>query len=319
MSTKYNTTARRTAQESMPVGQGLTLNFLEVVFNKDKLSLLKAAYSDDLYRYKKPPDFFIYRSAGDLYIWKLRPTSESLLGIFEEAEITIEEHAPIFTKIVEFAIVTFFRSKGYRVFKRKHSSIWEVELKNEKQKQFRTLSLCPTLAFSLRNLYSILTEKQVIALTVRRRLKPTFIGSEETIKRQLTDTRGLTRNDKGEIVASAHNRYRYLESTGQQQAYENYLDRMESSCNEFEYLKKYAENFNEVAPQFYLPNELKISNFLFVNLPSASFDSTCISKPKYFYYNERNRPGYYNKVVSELRPYSFDLFNNQRLGCVYIV
>ena len=99
----------------------MTLNFLEVVFNKDKLSLLKAAYSDDLYtKYKKHPDFFIYRSAGDLYIWKLRPTSESLPGIFEEAEITIEEHAPIFTKTVEFAIVTFFRSKGYRVFKRKH-------------------------------------------------------------------------------------------------------------------------------------------------------------------------------------------------------
>ena len=34
MSTKYNTTARHTAQESMPVGQGLTLNFLEMVFNK---------------------------------------------------------------------------------------------------------------------------------------------------------------------------------------------------------------------------------------------------------------------------------------------
>ena len=67
MSTKYNTTARHTAQESMPVGQGLTLNFLEMVFNKDKLSLLKAAYSDDLYtKYKKHPDFFIYRSASDL-------------------------------------------------------------------------------------------------------------------------------------------------------------------------------------------------------------------------------------------------------------
>ena len=121
MSTKYNTAARRIPQESMPIGQGLTLNFLETVFNKDKLSLLKAAYSDELYtKYKKHPDFFIYRSAGDLYIWKLRPTSESLPGIFKEAEITIQEHAPIFTKIVEFAIVTFFRSKGYRVFKRKH-------------------------------------------------------------------------------------------------------------------------------------------------------------------------------------------------------
>ena len=43
MSTKYNTAARRTPQKSVPIGQGLTLNFLETVFNTDKLSLLKAS------------------------------------------------------------------------------------------------------------------------------------------------------------------------------------------------------------------------------------------------------------------------------------
>lgn len=79
MSTKYDTTARRTVQESMPIGQGLTLNFLEVIFNKNQLSLLKTVYSNDLYaKYKSNPDFFIYRFDDDLYIWKLRPTSESL-------------------------------------------------------------------------------------------------------------------------------------------------------------------------------------------------------------------------------------------------
>ena len=319
MSTKYNTTAQRTAQESMRIGQGLTLNFLEVVLNKNELSLLKTVYSDNLYtKYKSNPDFFIYRFDGDLYVWQLRPTSESLPGTFEEAEITIEEHAPIFTKIVESVIVEFFRSNDYQVFRQKHSSIWEVELKHEEQKQFGALSLQPTLVFSLRNLYSKLEKRQVIALTVRRCMKPIFTGSEEVITSQLTDTRGLTRNNKGEIVASAHNRHRYLESTGLQQAYEKYLDRIESSSNEFEYLKKCAENFNKVASKLYIPNGLEISNFILVNLSSASFNSTCIQKPKYFYYNERSKPGYYNKIVSELGPYSLDLFSNERLNILVV-
>ena len=150
-------------------------------------------------------------------------------------------------------------------------------------------------------------------------MKPIFTGSEEVITSQLTDTRGLTRNDKGEIVASAHNRYRYLESTGLQQAYTNYLDQMESPSNEFEYLKQCAENFNKIASKLYIPDGLEISNFLLVNLPSASFESTKITKPKYFYYNERTKPGYYyDKVVSELRPYSFDLFSNERLDILVV-
>ena len=193
-----------------------------------------------------------------------------------------------------------------------------MELKNEEQRQFGALAVRPILAFSLRNLYSKLEKRQVIALTIRRRMKPIFTGSEELITSHLTDTRGLTRNDKGEIVASSHNLYRYLEATGQQQSYKNYRNKMESSHNEFKYLRRYAKRFNEVAPQFYMPNGLEISNFLLVNLPSASFESIRIPKPKYFYHNERSKAGYYDKVVSELKPYSLDLFSNQKLNILVV-
>ena len=307
------------SNESTLTEQGLTLNSLEVILNKDKISLLKTAYTHDLYiEYKHNPNFFIYRFDDDLYIWKLRPTNEPLPSSFKEVEVTVEVHAPIFRKIVEQAIVTFFSSKNYRIFKRRYSSIWEVELKQEKHGIFRSLALRPTLVFSLRNLYSKLEKKQIIALTVRRRGKPIFIGSEDEIKRELTDTRGLTRNHKGEIVASRHNLSRYLEATGQQQEYTDCLYEIEFSRNEFEYLKKSPNNFNKIAPKLHFPNDLKISNFLLVNLPSTSFESLQIPKPKYFYYNERTKRGYYNKVVSELRPYSFDLFRNRKLSILVV-
>ena len=302
------------------VRQGLTPNFLEVVFNKNKLFLLKAPYSNDLYtKYKHNPNFFIYRFRDDfLYLWELCPTNDPVPSTFQDAEVTIEEHAPIFAKIVERAIETFFRLENYRISKRRYSSIWEVELKQEQEGKFGALVLRPTLAFSVRNLYSKLENKQVIALTIRKRGKPVFIGSEDEIKNQLTDTRGLTQNHRGEIVASRHNVSRFLEATGQQKHYANYLYEIESRRNEFTYLKKSPDNFNKIAPKLHLPNELKIENFLLVNLPSASFESLQIPKPKYFYYNERTQGGYYDKAVSELRPYSFDLFRNRKFNILVV-
>ena len=307
--------------EAMLTEQGLTLNSLEVILNKDKISLLKTAYTHDLYiKYKRNPNFFIYRFDDDLYIWELCPTDEPLSDNFrfQAVEVTIEEYAPIFTKITESVIVEFFKRNNYKIYKQKHSSIWEVELKKGEQRDFKALSLRPTLVFSLRNLYSKLSRKQVIALTLRRRMKPIFTENEETIKSQLTDTRGLTRNDEGKIIASADNRYRYLEATGQKRTYETYEKKMESSDSEFEFLTESTENFNKIASKLYMPDDLQILNFLLVNLPSDSFESLQIRKPKYFYYNERTKTGYYDKVVSELKPYSFDLFRNPKLNILVV-
>ena len=308
------------SNESMLTEQGLILNSLEVTFNKDKISLLKTAYTHELYtKYKHNPDFFIYRFDDDLYIWKLRPTNERLPSDFKKAEITIEEHAPIFTKIVECSIVEFFKNNNREIFLNRYDWTWTVKLQKEKQRNFGALSLLPTLIFSLRNLYSKLDERQVIVLTLRMRMKPSFTGSEEVIKRQLTDTRGLTRNNNGEIIASADNRYRYLEATGQKQNYEKYRRGMESSSNQFEFLRKYTESFNKIASDLYMPDGLQILNFLLVNLPSASFDSTRIPEPQYFYYNERTRYShYYDRTVSELWPYSFDRFNGQKLNILVV-
>ena len=308
------------SNESALTEQGLTLNSLEVILNKDKLSLLKTEYSHDLYtKYKSNPNFFIYRFDDELYIWELRPTDESLPSNFKKVEVTIGEHAPIFTKIVERAIVQFFTNNNRRVFLNRYDSSWEVELQKEEQRNFGALSLRPTLVFSLRNLYSKLNGKQIIALTLRRRMKPIFTGSEETIKSQLADTRGLTRNDRGQITASADNRYRYLEATGQKRNYENYRRRMESAYSEFEFLTKYTENFNKIASRFHLPDGLQTSSFLLVNLPSASFESLKLPRPQYFYYNERTKSDYhYNQIVSELRPYSFDHFKNKRLNILVV-
>ena len=308
------------SNDFMRMEQGLTLNLLEIVFNKNTLSLRKATYSDELYNeYRRNPDFFIYRFKDSLYIWELHPTDESLPKTFQETEVTIEEHAPIYRKIVEYAIAEFFINNNRQVFRKPYSLIWEVELKRENQKNFGALSFCPTLAFSLHNFRPKLNSKPLIALSLRRRMKPVFNENDETGRNQPVNIQGLTRNDQGKITTSIENQYRYLESIDQKQTYLNYQKTMKFPKNESNFFEKYTESFKQITPKLYMPNGLQISKFLPVKLPHTSFDkSTKINRPQYFYYNERTKTGYSNKVVSELGPSSLDIFKNQKLDILVV-
>ncbi len=307
------------SSELIPIENGLTLNFLKMVFNKDTLFLRKTLYSDELYNeYKLNPDFFIYRIKDNLYIWELHPTNQQLPRVFEQVEITIKEYPRIFSKIAERAIVQFFRNNNRQTTWNKYSSIWEVELKKEKQENFNALSLQPTLRFSVIDLYSTLSQRQVIALSIRRRMKPFFTESEESIMNQLTDNSELTRNYRGEINASTHNLNKYLEATGQKKDYRSYLGKRQTRLTEFEFLKTSAKNFNHIAPDIYMPDGLKISKFSIINPTIAFFKTAKIPKPKYCYYNERTMAGYYNEAVSKSKPYSYDLFSNQKVNILVV-
>ena len=306
--------------ESISKKHGLTLNFLEVVFNKNKIFLLKTEYSDALFaKYKLNPDFYIHRSDDELYIWELCPTKESLPSFFQKAEVTFEEHSPIFLKIVERAIVEYFRRKKYQIYPRRYSSIWEVELKGEELKRFGAFDVQPTLAFSLRNLYSISERRQIVAITIRKRGKPIFSGSEQELKMQIPDISGFTRNFKGEIAASRHNLTRFLEATGQKQDYEQYISEMESMSNGYEYLKQCPKKFKNITSDLYLPDQLEISDFRLVNYPRRIFPSKHISRPTYHYYNERPGNGlYYDECVSQFRPSTYHLFQNKILNILVV-
>ena len=308
------------SNEPMRMERELTLNLLEIIFNKNTLSLRKTTYSDELYsEYKLNPDFFIYRFKNSLYIWELHPTNHRLPKIFEERVITIKEHTPIFTKIAESALVQLFRNYNRQTVWNKYSSIWEVELQMEKQKNFGALSLHPILTFSFHNFPFTLNRKPLIALSLRRHMKPVFNENDETIRNQPANIHGLTRNDKGKITTSIENQYKYLESIGQKQTYLDHQSAMRYPKNESDFFMKYTENLKQITSKLYMPDELKISKFLPVNLPHASFKKPIkINRPQYFYFNERTKSGYSNKVVHELGPYSLDIFRNQKLDILVV-
>jgi Piwi domain len=303
--------------------EGLSLNVFEVELNQDHLPLWGTPYSketfDSLRDDKKLRDFFFYRFNNTLYAWERRETAQALPSGFQQETVSLNEHAPIIRKIVEESIVEYFRKHEYRVYKVKYSSNWEVALKKEKPEVFGDLSLIPTLVFSVTNLYSTKSEKQIIGLAITKRYVPRFTSDEAQITARHIDTRDWDRNSRGELSASPKNRRVYLEASNQANRYLGFLNSVVSTKREFEYLKSSLKSFNDICPNLFLPDPLSVTQFRFVSLPNSSFEASTIIKPQYYFHNEKTKVGdYYDKVLSELRPYSFDLFATRTVRIVVI-
>jgi hypothetical protein len=138
--------------------------------------------------------------------WPSTFSRSSLPPEYSLVDVTVEANAPVFAKVIEEAIVQFFKGNGYEIFKQKYSSIWEVGLRKEVAASFGALQLQPTLAFSVHMLYSKHTQSQVFALSVQKKYKHRFTVSEKQLNEQNIDTRGWTRKSDGGIVASPNNR-----------------------------------------------------------------------------------------------------------------
>lgn len=311
-------------QKYLSTEQNLTLNCLNVVFNKETLLLHKTPYSKELYeKYKSDPRFFIYRFYDDLYhdslyLWELCSIDEKLPMEFEQVEVNINEHSPIFSKIVERAIVHFLRENGRNIYLNKYSSLWEVELKKEPPQTFHALILQPTLVFSVVNLYSISLQKQVFVLTVRKRLKPIFSEDDGNIKNNLSKIKGLKRNHKGKIIPNTENQYRYLESVRQKQSFLAFKSQSESVTSQYKFISECTKRFKKIESKLYFPDGLSISNFQPVNLPGKSFNYSEIRTPNYYYYNERVNSKKYNQALPVSKPYSFDRFKDRKITFVVI-
>lgn len=73
-----------------------------------------------------------------------------------------------------------------------------------------------------------------------------------------------------------------------------------------------------IKPNILLPDGLTISELNFHNIPNLNFVADLAKKPDYFFYQERlGKGGYYN-VLTKLKPYSFDFFNNRTVNFLVI-
>ena len=99
------------------------------------------------------------------------------------------------------------------------------------------------------------TESQVLALSVQKKYKHCFTVLEKQLNEQHIDTRGWTRNSKGEIVASPPNRRIYLDGTNQAKNYDEYLKRVSSGEREYAYLERCRDRFEQERPSSFFPTD----------------------------------------------------------------
>ena len=94
----------------------LTLNFCEIILNKNIIQIQKAPFSPHLFdTYKDNRNFYIHKDGNSLYTWELSCSEHQLPEEFKPAPIKFEEKTPIFKKIIEMAIVSFFRGANYHL------------------------------------------------------------------------------------------------------------------------------------------------------------------------------------------------------------
>jgi len=301
---------------------GLVLNTLEIITSKEDVSIFMTIYKDDtLKKYQNSfQDYYFYRFENAIYSWQLKETSDVLPNEFSRITISKNNHTLVFNKILEMAIVQWLKNNNSNIYKLKNSSVWEVVYKSESKRSFSGLSIYPTFHFSTHPFYSYSSNKLITALSIRYTTKFVFEASEEELSSMGFDTRFLTKNIRGKLIASTNTVKKFLEATGQTYRFNEEWKRLNKEDNLFREMKNIMSAFNnKFKNRSYLPDNLSILGLNLHNIPNSNFASINISKPKYFFYQDRLNTGLsYDIATKELKPYSFDSFKNRSIKILII-
>lgn len=305
----------------MSANTGLTLNILEINPSKEDVKIYKTTYRDHVlteYR-KQHADYYFYREGNYIYAWNVIATTVTLPAEFTPVTITRTNNTLIFNKILESGIVQWFKTNKSKIYHLKYSSTQEVEFKRD-IKDFKGLKVIPVLNFSVHPFFSKQSGKLIAALSLRFATKFAFDKDENTFKTQNVDTRNLMRNQADHLIASTPNIAKFLSATGQTQDFNTHRNKLNTEQNLYQELLKCIAIFNDkIRPNLYLPDNLSITSLNFHNVPNSNFIVDTATKPGYFFYQER--PGgakFYNVLTKELKPYSFDQFNNRTVKLLVI-
>ena len=174
--------------------------------------------------------------------------------------------------------------------------------------------------FGVHPFYSKQTDKQVIGLSLRYATKFAFDTNETVFQNLNFDTRGLKRNHRNHLIASTNAIAKFLGATNQTANFNAQRNKLNAEINLYNELQNFIKIFNEkIKPYIFLPNGLTISDFNFHNIPNLNFVADLATKPNYFFYQERlGKNKFYNVLTKELKPYSFDVFNNRIVNFLVI-
>lgn len=311
-----------TASKAIEPTTGITLNIIEIIPSKVELLIFSTPFKDNVikeYRHKYRQHYF-HRNGNAIYAWNLDSKPEQILPAeFKSEQINRTQHTLTFNKILESALEYLFKSKGRDIYKPKYSAAYELKLPSG-VKDFHGLRVTPILNFAVHPLYSVPEKKQIAALSLRYSTKYEFSISETEINKRNIDTRDWFRNSRKEIVASRDNAKKFLSAIGQNAVFDSHINTLNSDENTYKQFASFVKHFKEqIINMLFMPDGLKISDFLFHHIPNSNFQEDTVSKPKYYFYQDRPGAGKYTQeLLTELKPYTYDYFNNRESRIVVI-
>lgn len=301
---------------------GLVLNTLEIIPSKESVQVFKTENkTKSIKDYRKEySEYYFYSEGLTVYAWSIVDKPQSVLSKdFNSVVISHKENTLIFNKIIEIGIYQWFKNNKSNIYQLKYSSVYEVEFKKNIL-SFNGLNIIPVLNFGVHPFYSKQTEKQIIGLSLRYSTKFAFDTNEKIFQDLKFDTRGLKRNYKNQIIASTNAIAKFLGATNQAANFNAQRNKLNTETNLYNELQNFIKIFNgSIKPNLLLPDGLTISELNFHNIPNLNFVADLAKKPDYFFYQERlGKGGYYNVLTKELKPYSFDFFNNRTVNFLVI-
>lgn len=305
--------ANRKFQNNYKQTQSLSLNIFEIETSKNVVQIFATQFEEGkLFEYEHDfKDYHFYRNKDKIYSWALTATpSKELPSKFQSIEIDRHNDTLIYNKILEQAVVSILKQGNIRHLR--HSSTWEYELKSG-SKDFQGLLIQPVLQFALYPLYSLKSKKLISALSIRIAQKFSFNISEEAIKAKNVDTRDWKRNWENKIIGHRANAISYARATNQYNDFLNFDSLRATDKYAYDELLKFHNHFNHhIRAKVFLPDDLKITQFLFHNLENSNFSSDVIEQPTYYFYQERTGGGMFNDRLRNLKPYNFDKFASDK-------
>lgn len=308
--------------QNLTQNNGLVLNVLEIIPSKNIIQIFKTenkrkSIKEYLIEY---PEYYFYSEGLTVYAWNIVENPQSILSDdFKIVKITHKINTLVFNKVFEIGIYQWFKNNNSNIYQLKYSSVYEVEFKRNVH-SFNGLNIIPLLIFGVHPFYSKQTDKQVIGLSLRFSTKFAFDTNETTFQNLKFDTRGLKRNYKNQIIASTSAIAKFLGATNQTANFNAQRNKLNDETNLYNELQNFIKIFNvNIKPNVFLPDSLAISELNFHNIPNLNFIADTANKPDYYFYQERlGKNKFYNVLTKELKPYSFDVFNNRTVNFLVI-
>lgn len=305
-------------RSSSSARQGLVLNALEIGFSNRTVTIPQAHFSKERWDscLEEFPDVWFYRLDGDFYAVTSESASLGLPDYFEDAEISLRSHSPVFAQIAAESIHNYFSERTPGAQRNAYDGSWEVPMSKPKALSVGLLKVTPMLKYTPRPLYSTSESEPVLVLVVQTYLRHELLDSEDA--KDMTplseiDISWQKQDDSDEIYASKRNVLSYLAHLGESDRYYKYVDDFYAQGARFKNFRLHTNRLNNIRSLLDLPGSLRIDKFRPVLLPSKLFNVRKIKRPVNLFYNDRTpKPReYLNDAVKRLRPYSYDKFQGR--------